>query len=68
MTNLNSRRRFMTVAGIGSVSAAAAMAAGSNFRPANAQTARKPIEQATLVSIEKPAGTAHTLVTNNDGR
>ncbi len=68
MTNLNSRRRFLTAAGVGSVSAAAAMAGGSNVRPANAQAARKPIEQATLVSIEKPAGTAHTFVTNNDGR
>ena len=68
MTKPNARRRFLTVAGIGSVSAAAAMAAGGNGRHAHAQGARKPIEQATLVSIEKGAGTAHTLVTDNDGR
>lgn len=63
-----SRRRFVTAAGLGSVSAAAAMVGASATSTANAMSSSKSIENATLVSIKKPAGTAHTFVTNNDGR
>lgn len=68
MNTLITRRRLVTATGIGSVSAAAAMVGAASTTTAVAQTMRKPVEQATLVSIEKSAGTAHTFVTNNDGR
>lgn len=64
MSTTISRRTFVASAGLGSVSAAAAMVGGR----AHAQSSSKPIENATLVSIAKPAGTSHTFVTNNDGR
>lgn len=63
-----SRRKFIASTGIGSVSAAAAMVGAASIPVANAQAMRKPVEHATLVSIEKSAGTAHTFVTKNDGR
>ena len=66
MKNSMSRRRFIATTGIGSVSAAAAMVGASTT--AHAQSSRQPIENATLVSIEKAAGATHTFVTNNDGR
>ncbi|MEM7301298.1 MAG: MBL fold metallo-hydrolase [Pseudomonadota bacterium] len=59
-----SRRRFAAMTGLGSVSAAAAMVGGS----AHARSSGKQIENAALVSVEKPVGTSHTFVTNNDGR
>lgn len=68
MNKLISRRRLMTATGIGSVSAAAAMVGASSTGAVLAQTSPKPIEYATLVSIRKSAGVAHTFVTNNDGR
>lgn len=61
-----SRRSFMNSIGLGSVGAAAAMAGATG--PANAQATRTAVENATLVSIEKPGGVVHTFVTNNDGR
>lgn len=66
MKNSISRRNFIVTTGIGSVSAAAAMVGASTT--ANAQTTQQPVENATLVSIEKTAGTTHTFVTKNDGR
>lgn len=68
MSTTVSRRRFIAGAGIGSVSAAAAMVGASSSSSAMAMTSPKSIEHATLVSIKKPAGTAHTFVTKNDGR
>ncbi|MEJ8563135.1 MBL fold metallo-hydrolase [Yoonia sp. GPGPB17] len=66
MNTTISRRRFIATTGVGSVSAAAAMAGASTT--ASAQTTRQPIEHATLISIQKAAGATHTFVTNNDGR
>ena len=68
MTTVISRRHFVSAAGLGSVSAAAAMLGASATGTAHAQPSRKAIANATLVSIDKTAGTSHTFVTNNDGR
>ena len=68
MNNQISRRKFVSAAGLGSVSAAAAMVGASGPKAANAHSTGKAVENATLVSIERPAGSAHTFVTNNDGR
>ena len=61
-----SRRRFIAATGTGSVIAAAAML-GATTTQANAAS-HQSVNNATLVSIEKHAGTSHTFVTNNDGR
>ncbi|MBO6918772.1 MAG: MBL fold metallo-hydrolase [Rhizobiaceae bacterium] len=61
-----SRRRFIAATGTGSVTAAAAML-GATTTQANAAS-HQSVKNATLVSIEKPAGKSHTFVTNNDGR
>jgi glyoxylase-like metal-dependent hydrolase (beta-lactamase superfamily II) len=61
-----SRRRFIAATGTGSVTAAAAML-GAITTQSNAAS-HQSVKNATLVSIEKPAGTSHTFVTNNDGR
>ncbi|MEM9104275.1 MAG: MBL fold metallo-hydrolase [Pseudomonadota bacterium] len=63
-----SRRSFMNRIGVSSIGAAAATVAAGMAGKANAQATRKAVENATLVSIEKPGGVVHTFVTNNDGR
>ena len=68
MTYRISRRDFVNRLGIGSVSAAAAMAGAAVPKHAHAQMASKPVDNATLVTVGRPAGASHTLVTNNDGR
>ncbi len=64
MDNLISRRDFGLLAGLGSVSAAAAV--NGFISPAQAQT--MPAQRSTLMSITNKAGTSHTFVTHNDGR
>ena len=61
-----SRRHFLAATGTSSVAAAAAMMTTASTSVANASG--HSVKNATLVSIEKPAGTSHTFVTNNDGR
>ncbi len=68
MTNHISRRNFMNAVGVSSVGVTAAAVGDGFSNTANAQMNRKPVEQATLVSVEKPAGASHTFVTKNDGR
>ena len=64
MNYLISRRNFGLLAGLGSVSAAAAV--NGFISPAQAQTISA--QRSTLMSIGNKAGTSHTFVTHNDGR